>query len=311
MGIHKMNGLQFSTLLYLILTVGLFTTCYSSAQQPGVSFGRIERFENFKSTYVQSRNIDVWLPDSYTSEKRYSVLYMNDGQNLFDSTITFNKQEWCVDETIGKLIAANTISDCIVVGIWNNGDLRRSEYFPQKAFDLLSEAVKDTLINGELKGEVRGDHYLQFITRELKPFIDKQFSTKRGRANTFIGGSSRGGLISIYAMCEYPDVFGGAACISTHWPGKLGVGIPEIPMAFEAYLSKNLPNPNTHKIYFDYGTETLDSNYKSYQLEIDKIMKTRGYTAKNWVTLEFKGAAHTENDWAKRFYKPILFLLGN
>jgi predicted alpha/beta superfamily hydrolase len=306
----KKVSFLFITLLFVSLLVDPGRPCSLFAQIPVVSSGRIERFENFKSGYVHPRNIDVWLPESYTPEKRYPVLYMNDGQNLFDSTITFNKQEWCVDEVISKLGLQNRIDECIVVGIWNNGVYRRSEYFPQKAFDLLSSTIKDSLLNGELKGEVRGDRYIQFITKELKPFIDKQFSTQTDRSHTFICGSSRGGLISMYAICEYPEVFGGAACISTHWPGKLGNVLPEIPKAFQHYISNNLPDPITHKIYFDYGTETLDSNYKPYQQEIDKLMKARGYTHENWVTLEFKGATHAEIDWAKRFDKPLLFLLG-
>jgi len=170
--------------------------------------------------------------------------------------------------------------------------------------------VKETLLNGELMGEVRGDDYLQFITKELKPFIDKRFSTKSDQSNTYIAGSSRGGLISMYAICEYPEIFGGAACISTHWPGKLGELIPEIPKAFESYISGNLPDPKTHKIYFDYGTETLDFNYKPFQLAIDKQMSARGYTKNNWITLEFIGDSHTESDWARRFDKALLFLLG-
>lgn len=140
---------------------------------------------------------------------------MHDGQMLFDSTINWNKQEWGIDETAGRLITENKIKDCIVVGIWNTSK-RHSEYFPQKPFQLLSQEQKDK-VNKELQALGRtteifqpvSDNYLKFIVEELKPFIDRTFSTLPGRDHTFISGSSMGGSISMYAICEYPGVFGG------------------------------------------------------------------------------------------------------
>jgi hypothetical protein len=98
-----------------------------------------------------------------------------------------------------------------------------------------------------------------------------------------------GGLISLYALCEYPNVFGGAACISTHWIGGWPPPVAYIPNGFYEYLKNTLPDPKNHKIYFDYGTETLDQYYKPYQLEVDKIMTAKGYTASRWITKEFVG----------------------
>ncbi|WP_293871513.1 alpha/beta hydrolase-fold protein [Flavobacterium sp.] len=153
--------------------------------------------------------------------------------------------------------------------------------------------------------------YLKFLTSELKPFIDKAFSTKNDVANTFIAGSSMGGLISMYAICEYPLVFGGAACISTHWPGTFSSDKNPIPNAFIKYLKKNLPNPKTHKIYFDYGDKTLDSLYPTLQKGVDKIMKEKGFTNKNWITKFFPGKDHSEASWHERFHIPLEFLLGS
>jgi enterochelin esterase-like enzyme len=121
-------------------------------------------------------------------------------------------------------------------------------------------------------------------------------------------GSSMGGLISIYAISEYPDVFGGAACLSTHWPGIFSLHDNPIPEAFYAYLDEHLPNPKTHKIYFDFGTETLDAMYAPLQAKVDTIMRDKGYSAANWKTMRFEGAAHTESAWQNRLHIPLQFL---
>ncbi|QNA45287.1 alpha/beta hydrolase [Lacibacter sediminis] len=300
-------------LLFLLLhchIVGL------NAQQPAVSNGELRRFPDFPSSFVGARNIDVWLPSGYSSKKKYAVLYMHDGQMLFDSTVTWNKQEWGVDEAMTKLLNEKKIKDCIVVGVWNTGTMRHADYFPQKPFLSLTPEQQDSIYkatrgNGYtlFASAVQSDAYLKFLVSELKPFIDKTFSVKTDRANTFIAGSSMGGLISMYAICEYPNVFGGAACLSTHWPGIFATENNPIPATFIRYLKNNLPNPSSHKIYFDYGTAGLDSLYKPFQLQADEVMKAKGYTSINWLSKEFTGEDHSENAWRKRLNLPLIFLL--
>ena len=280
------------------------------AQMPVNFYGTIKRVDSFASKYVPARTIAVWLPEDYDSIKKYPVLYMHDGQNLFDSTVTWNHEEWKVDETMTKLIRENRIRPCIVVGIWNMGDTRWNEYFPQKAVKYFPAADMNTFTTTYLKNKLQADDYLKFLVKELKPFIDRSFPTLTDRDNTFISGSSMGGLISLYAMCEYPKVFGGAACISTHWIGGWPPPVAYIPNGFYQYLREELPSPKNHKIYFDYGTETLDQYYKPYQLEVDKIMTEKGYTSSTWVTKEFVGENHSEKSWKKRLYIPFEFLIG-
>ncbi len=115
--------------------------------------------------------------------------------------------------------------------------------------------------DGIFSGEVRSDKYLHFLVRELKPYIDENFPVLKDRDNTFVMGSSMGGLISIYAISEYPDVFGGAACLSTHWPGAIPHENNPYPVRTREYLAENLPSPDTHRIWFDHGTEELDAMY--------------------------------------------------
>ena len=296
---------------HVIKLVLLLTPFICAGQQPKPSYGTIIRFENYLSQYVQTRNIDVWLPPGYVASKKYAVLYMQDGQMLFDSTITWNKQEWQVDENISALLEDKKIMDCIVVAISNTGNSRQSEYFPWKPIAKLKSPLKDSLLAQELQGKSQSDNYLLFLVKELKPFIDTHFPTYKDQRHTFIAGSSLGALISLYAICEYPKVFYGTACLSTHWLGSLLHYSDDLPLAFMAYLESHLPDPEQHRIYFDYGSLTLDSHYKKYQRMADKLMKEAGYKKKNWITQEFVGEDHSENAWAKRIYIPLSFLLAN
>ena len=270
-----------------------------------VSYGNVTRY-SFNSTFIGNRTIDVWLPANYSTSKKYSVLYMHDGQMLFDATKTWNGQEWKVDETISQLLTSNQIKDIIVVGIWNS-DNRYSEYYPKKSMDYLSDNVKNTVMSN-VSNDPKADKYLSFIVTELKPYIDKTYSVNTDLANTYIAGSSMGGLISWYALCEYPDVFGSAICMSTHWADNT-VDSPEIPYSFRKYLLNKLPSSSNHKIYFDHGTVDLDANYGVHQVLVDTIMKHKGYSSTNWESLVFDGEGHNETAWANRFNIPLKFLL--
>lgn len=235
---------------------------------------------------------------------------MHDGQMLFDSTTSWNHQEWQMDEIMTRLIKENKIEAGIVVGIYNSGAYRSADYIPQKSLSYLPSGFREKWIQEELKGKAGADDYLRFIVKELKPFIDKNFSTYRDRKHTCIGGSSKGGLISLYAICEYPNVFGGAACLSTDWIGSIIQQPGIIPRAIIKYLNTHLPSTGTHKIYFDYGSITRDSLYRPWQLIADSVMRKKGYTEKNWITREFPGEEHSERAWAKRLHIPLEFLLG-
>ncbi len=276
---------------------------------PAVSSGKIIRINQFPSKYVAPRNVDIWLPDNFNPNKKYSVLYMHDGQMLFDGTINWNNSEWKVDENYTELSKTIKLKDCIIVGLWNTGATRHSEYFPQKAFENLSKELQNQTLEKYFLGKIQSDNYLKFIIEEVKPFIDNNYPTLKNRENTFIAGSSMGGLISMYAICEYPEIFGGAACLSTHWIGFTDLSNDEIPTAFENYLRQKLPNPKTHKIYFDFGTEGLDSRYEKHQNKVDLIMKEKGFNKNNWTTRKFESADHSENSWSKRFSIPLEFLL--
>ncbi len=293
-------------------------TIQSKAQSPlpAVVKGRIVRIENYACKYVTARNIDIWLPEGYSDTTKYAVLYMHDGQMLYDPNQAWNKQSWNIDDVASTLLANNTIKNFLVVGIWNGGNTRHPDYFPQKPFEQLTAVEKDT-VTAQLQRAGRtkeifkpqSDNYLKFIVNELKPLIDKRFSVYTNKENTYIAGSSMGGLISMYAMCEYPEIFGGAACLSTHWIGTFSPENNPIPNAFLNYLNKHLPNPKDHKIYFDCGDQTLDALYPVIQKKADSIMTAKEYKEKNWVTRYFPGEDHSERSWNKRLDVPLTFLL--
>lgn len=300
----------------IILFLAGILSLLSNAQEVKVSSGKVQRIANFQSKLIDARNIDIWLPDGYSDKEKYAVLYMQDGQALYNAESTWNKQAWEVDQVAGKLIAEGKTQKFIVVGIWNNGSKRHPEYFPQKPYESLTQIQKDTItVQLQKAGRTSeifkpySDLYLKFLVTELKPYIDKNFYTKPGQKNTFVAGSSMGGLISMYAICEYPKVFGGAACLSTHWPGTFSANNNPVPEAFVNYLKANLPNPKDHKIYFDYGDQTLDAMYKPLQGKVDVVMKAKGFSNKNWETKFFPGENHSEATWAKRLDIPLLFLL--
>ena len=200
-----------------------------------------------------------------------------------------------------------------MVAPWNIAEIRWQNYFPEKAFDYLNEETKTQFIADAKQRNFEvifsADNYLKFLTEELKPYIDKTYSVHTHREETYVAGSSMGGLISMYAMCEYPEVFSAAACISTHWVGVMPMENNPIPDTFFAYMSDHLPSPKTHRFYFDYGTETLDQHYPQYAPIVDTIFMKKGYTEANFQNLKFEGTNHSENAWQKRLHIPFTFLL--
>jgi predicted alpha/beta superfamily hydrolase len=275
---------------------------------PHVTSGRVERLANFQSRYVAPRNVDVWLPDGYGPGKRFAVVYMMDGQMLFDASTTWNKQAWAADAALGGLIATGRVRDAIIVGVWNNPQLRHAEYFPQKSLPFLPAAVRRQFVRESLHGEPLADRYLRFLVTELKPAIDARFLTDPRRESTFILGSSMGGIISLYALSEYPQVFGGAACLSTHWIGSFAENA-SLPLAAFMYFQSHLPDPGSHRIYMDRGTQELDALYGAAQPFADDLIRERGYTDATFMSRVYVGAGHNEKDWSARLDVPLLFLL--
>ncbi|MCF0178395.1 MAG: esterase, partial [Bacteroidales bacterium] len=235
--------------------------------KPNVSKGKVDFYANFESPsgLITPRNVYVWLPENYSKSKKYSVVYMSDGQNLLDAEKMFNHQEWCVDEVFGTLLEEGRIENCIVVGVACAMRTRSQEYFPQDVYELFSPEVKEYSTSKRLGEEnLLANDYLKFLVEELKPFIDQTYSTRKDRNHTFHMGSSMGGLISSYAVAKYPDVFGGAGCLSTHsvlYITNYDAEQEFIDPANQCYVDWLVANlkPNSCKLYMDRGDQTLDA----------------------------------------------------
>jgi predicted alpha/beta superfamily hydrolase len=283
-----------------------------AAPLPHPLSGHVERLPAFAPTLVEPRPVDVWLPDSYGRDpaRRYPVVYMHDGQNVFDGAqVPGPWGGWRVESAIARLAARGAIREAIVVAVWNTGAHRYSEYYPVKALPFVDEPKRGAFVATTLAGRARGDDYLRFLVEQVKPEIDRRYRTLPGRADTMVMGSSMGGLVSAYAISEYPEVFGGAACLSLHWVGSQLPGT-EYPLASLAYFQRHLPAPADHRIYADAGDQGLDANYAAPLAMMDAIAADHGYDAAHWRSLRFPGRAHNETAWRERLDEPLMFLLG-
>ena len=257
----KKHFILFNSIL-LFLPIKLFAQERSKitavvVENAVLASGKLVRIDRFPSKNIVPRPVDVWLPENYSAEKKYAVLYMHDGQNLFDATTTWNQQEWMVDEVATKLMEEKVTKDFIVIGVHNIPKIRFLDLYPQKSFNYLAEEQLDSIKKNAIKKGITlesfsGDAYLKFIVDELKPYIDKTYSVRTDKENTAIAGSSMGGLMSWYAISEYPKIFGAAACLSTHWVGLTPSPNNPLPVAIFKYLEENAPDSKAHKLYFDY-----------------------------------------------------------
>lgn len=227
----------------------------------------------------RNRRIWVYLPENYFfSKKEYPVLYMNDGQNIFDA-LTAAYGEWGVDEMMDSI---RPNRQCIVVGIDHGGDKRLNEYNP---------------FNSQF-GEGEGDAYVDFLVHTLKPYIDKQYRVKTTKANTFIAGSSMGGLISLYAVMKYPAVFGGAGILSpAFWIA------PElIKKINESYTVTGAA------MYFVCG-EMESEEMVGDMKKVYSLLKTKGENKLFIKTV--KDGRHQENFWQTEMYGCYMWLRKN
>ncbi len=253
----------------------------------------------FGSTYLkQPRTIAIWLPPSYAdSTDRYPVLYLHDGQNLFDASTAAFGTEWNADETATDRIEQNRISPVILVGIWNTPD-RIMEYTP--TFD------KSIGAGGS------GDAYVHFLVEELKPFIDRSYRTRPDRKSTVIGGSSLGGLISLYACEKSSSTFSGCAAIS-----------PTLGWDDEAFLKgveQSAEWVHSTRIWLDMGSK----EGKSHETQTNSLVRANRFAdilrgigkvqgkvqGKDLHVLTIPDGQHNEAAWSKRFGDVLEFFFG-
>ncbi|MEG3154284.1 alpha/beta hydrolase [Sphingomonas sp. RB1R13] len=308
-------------LLILLATPSLATTDDPTRMIPHVSAGRVVAWPSLDGGAAGRMSVWVWLPPGYDAAKRqrFPVLYMHDGQNLFDRALTKFDQEWGLDEAIPRMVAQREIREWIVVGVQSP----RSRYqtlFPAKMLPLLGPAFQNrvrTLDSGDPKGSFASAAYLDFLVHQVKRRVDRSFRTLPGRTDTAVMGSSMGGLMAFYAMAEYPDVFGQAACVSMHIalasPTEKGADHAalgaEVATAFDRYLATSAMRPGHNRLYIDHGSKTLDGSYAPYSDALVPMLHRRGWTdGPNFMFRTFTGAEHNETAWRERIDIPLAFL---
>lgn len=238
--------------------------------------------ENFYIPQLdRKRKIRIYLPPNYdTSLKSYPVLYMHDGQNLFDNATSY-AGEWEIDETLNKLYKEIGF-ELIVIGIDNGGEKRMDEYSPWK---------------NKKYGGGEGDAYLDFIVQTLKPYVDNNYRTKSNKENSAIMGSSMGGLISHYAGLKYPDIF-----------TKIGVFSPSFWFSKDTfYYTKKHAQLNNTKMFFLVG-EQEGENIVMDMGKMIKLMKNNGFPYKNISQKVIPNGQHNEALWRNNFEEAVLWL---
>lgn len=252
-------------------------------QPEGKVTGEIRYHYNFYANRLKNeRTIIVWLPESYqtNSRKRYPVLYAHDGQNLFDPKTSYIGVDWQLDETADTLIRNDEIEEIIIVGIYNT-PARVQEY-------------SDTEI---------GRAYMRFVIDDVKPFIDSNYRTLPDRENTAIMGSSMGGLISLYMVWRYPEIFSKAACLSTTLQWNYGAIMKEI---------ENYVGPKKKiKLYLDSSGGGAEGGSTPLYQKFNEILIEQGFL--EGVDFEYyhdEAGDHSERSWAKRGWRPLKVMFG-
>ena len=263
--------------------------------------GRLVYWTDVASAFLgPKRHVEIWLPPGYDSatSQRYPVLYMHDGQNLFDPRIASTGVDWGVDEAIVRLVEEGTIPPVIVVGAWSSPE-RGPEYSPWD----------------------RAGDYARFLIEELMPRVNREFRTLTGPKHTAAMGSSMGGLLSFYLVSRHPDVFGACGCLSTHFPlseavvGQLfggRTGAPDTVPFILRDIAGGFRVPAGTRYWFDYGSEGLDAAYGPTHDSVRAWLLRQGLSEeRDFVIRRYQGATHSEASWRDRLADPLTFLFGN
>lgn len=256
------------------------------------------RLHRFRSRiFRNTRFLRVWLPPGYddaeNSGRRYPVLYLNDGQNLFEPSISFTGVEWQVDETADRLIREGAIPPMIVVGLDNAGRDRLREYMPHRSLH-------------PVMLRVQGTRYPSFLFKEVMPFIARQYRVASGPENTGLGGSSLGALISLYTAAV--------------WPGMIGRLLVESPslwasnrqMIRQSRQVKRWPD----RVFLGTGTAEAGRKDRDQSMvddvrEMAGILRRAGLDESRLRLVIEEGGTHHESAWARRFPEALKFLFGS
>ena len=263
---------------------------------------------------LPEQRVTVWLPPEYAAQpqRRFPVLYMWDGQNLFDPAQTHYGKAWMVQDVLNTMVATGTVEPHIVVGIWSPPGLDRYRvYVPQFAENATGAVGAD--IARMAGGPIASKRQLDWVADTLKARVDSTYRTKSGATDTTIVGASMGGVMACYAAIERSDVFGRAGCMSAH----LALADPELAPAhsdaiaalWDGYLDARLGKPGGRRLWLDHGTEKLDGYYGPWQVMVADDLARRGWRdGTDYTARVYQGAEHDEIFWNKRLPEALAWL---
>lgn len=276
--------------------------------------GHFLDYAGIKASGLPDQKLTIWLPPGYeSSTRRYRVLYMHDGHNLFDlAKSNFNKV-WRADKAMLAVARRTRTEPHIIVGIWAPGVDRYRQYLPRPIYDAASPALRAQM-DRLAGGPIVSDSYLHWIANGLKPWVDAHFRTLTGPHDTMIAGSSMGGLMSCYAFMARPDIFGQAACVSSHWPSvdprEAEATNSELQILLANWFRQSLGVPGARRLWMDHGTATLDAFYAPYQAMVDTQVRANGWQeGRDFESRVYDGAEHDEDAWAARLPEIFGWLL--
>ncbi|MEM7284275.1 MAG: alpha/beta hydrolase-fold protein [Pseudomonadota bacterium] len=243
------------------------------------------------------RHVVIWLPPGYEdSNKNYSVIYMHDGQNLFDPRIAYTNVDLGVDEAMMRGVSDGLYDPAIIVGIWNTAE-RLMEYSPWHD----------------------ADKYADFVVKEIVPRVNEDFRVKTGPENTFTMGSSMGGLVSFYLVNNFPNIFGACGCVSSHvtWSpqmiewfnGRDPTGADPTPY-IQTDIKEGATVAKDVRMFFDYGTKGLDAAYHPTHQIMKRWLLEQGLEeGSDFMVKKYDGADHNEASWRERVGDQLAWLL--
>jgi len=264
--------------------------------------GRLVYWTDVRSAFLgPTRNVEIWLPPGYDSSTsaRYPVLYMSDGQNLFDPRIANTGVDWGVDEAVVRLVRRGVIPPIIVVGVWSSAE-RSAEYSPWHG----------------------APQYARFLIEELMPRVNREFRTLTGPANTAAMGSSMGGLLSFFLVAHHPEAFGACGCLSTafvlseawaarYLRGSVPAGAPDTTPYVIRDIASGLRVPAATRYWFDYGGLGIDSAFGPTHEAVRAWLQRQGLVeGRDFVIRRYAEATHNEASWRARLEDPLTFLFG-
>ncbi|MDG5487039.1 alpha/beta hydrolase-fold protein [Sphingomonas sp. BGYR3] len=285
-----------------------------AAIRPADRNGTLVQVQPIASRHTASPRLTLWLPRGYPAPRtRYRVLYMPDGQNLFDPKLSGYGKVWGADVTAQRLIDEGAAKPFIIVGTWNAEGDRYRTYLPDSLYRAAKGQERAEMVRSADSKPVISAGYLRYLTSELKPWVDRNYRTLPGPSDTAIMGSSMGGLISVEALAKYPRVFGRAGALSIHWPmgdprtmNSEGAGMKAL---WKTYLTRTLGAPRGRRLWIDRGTATLDQYYGPYFERGVESLKAAGWRqGKDFRAEVYHGTEHDERAWAERLDEVLAWL---